>query len=441
MDLQKKLSNLILLLISVTSISCSASQPLQENLYIRVNQVGYLPAKPKHAVIFAEKAVKTTEFKLIDAKSGKEVYKGSLSGNLGSWGDFGFNYKIDFSDFAVTGKYRVVAGGKQSSSFSINAGIYSTVADSLLEFFKIQRCGPTNPKMHKICHIYDSPRVDGDNSVTGIDVTGGLHDAGDYIKFLNTSAYTTYMLLLSYDLNRSVSNFDNDRNSVPDILEEAKVGIDWLIRCNYKDTKLITQVQDNRDHEQGWRLPENDPIKFDRPAFAGRGKSIIGLYSATLALAAKIWRDRFKDDAAADRFLAIAEKMYAIRGSVPDVDVTNTGMYSDRNYLGKLALGAIELYNATKKENYLLDAKEYSGKAKSDYWWSWGDMNSLAHFRIGAYARENIDFINSNLIHFNSSRQKNIYEEGAAFSWGTTNTLLGCALQAVFFKISTGKND
>ncbi|MBI5727784.1 MAG: hypothetical protein HY965_08020, partial [Ignavibacteriales bacterium] len=96
MEIRKNITNLLLLLFSVTSITCTASQPLQENIFIRVNQVGYLPSKPKHGVIFADKPIKNTEFKLIDAKSGKEVYKGSLSGNIGSWGDFGFNYKIDF---------------------------------------------------------------------------------------------------------------------------------------------------------------------------------------------------------------------------------------------------------------------------------------------------------------------------------------------------------
>lgn len=432
---------LLYIILAFSTVSCSASQPANENLYIRVNQVGYYPDNTKQAVIFAEKPLKTKEFSLFDKNTGKEVFTGTFSENLGAWGNFGFHYHADFTNFSAAGVYVLQAGGKRSPEFSIANNIYNTLPDSLLEFYKMQRCGPTNPKYHKVCHIYDSPQVVGDTKAGGIDVTGGWHDAGDYIKFLNTSAYTTYMLLLSYQLNKPAAEFDRDNNGAPDILEEAKVGLDWLLRCNYSGTKLVTQVQDNRDHEQGFRMPENDSLKFDRPAYVGAGKSIVGLYSAALALGAQVWRERFHDEAVANKMLQIAEKIYGIRNSVPNVDVTNSGMYSDKNYLGKLALGAIELYNATGKGLYLQEAKDYSQKAKSDYWWSWGDMNSLAHFRIAKYAPGNLEFITNNLVHFNTYRNKSIYGEGAAYTWGTTNTLMGCALQAVFYKILTGRQE
>ncbi|MCK7528297.1 MAG: glycoside hydrolase family 9 protein [Ignavibacteriales bacterium] len=73
--------------------------------------------------------------------------------------------------------------------------------------------------------------------------------------------------------------YDLDKNDVPDILEEAKVGLDWLLRCNVDNQTLVSQVQNESDHNIGWRLPENDSLQFDRPAFVSIGKNTIGIYS------------------------------------------------------------------------------------------------------------------------------------------------------------------
>ncbi|MBK6912731.1 MAG: glycoside hydrolase family 9 protein [Ignavibacteriales bacterium] len=146
------------------------------------------------------------------------------------------------------------------------------MVDSLMLFLKVQRCGPTNPFLHQPCHLSDVSAVIGDSTVVSIDVTGGWHDAGDYIKFFSTAAYTTYMLLFAYEFDEEKFNFDNNGNSVPDILEEARIGLDWLLRCNYAPGKIITQVQDLDDHKLIWRMPEDDSLMFDRPGFYGIGK-------------------------------------------------------------------------------------------------------------------------------------------------------------------------
>ena len=63
--------------------------------------------------------------------------------------------------------------------------------------------------------------------------------------------------------------------------------MDWLLRTNIDSKKFVTQVQDLRDHDVGWRMPEDDELQYDRPAFIGSGKNIIGIYAATMALASK----------------------------------------------------------------------------------------------------------------------------------------------------------
>ena len=135
--------------------------------------------------------------------------------------------------------------------------------------------------MHQPCHLSDAAKIIGYKDSTARDLTGGWHDAGDYVKFLKTTAYTTYMLLFSYEFDSQKFGYDLDKNDVPDILEEAKVGLDWLLRCNVDNQTLVSQVQNESDHNIGWRLPENDSLQFDRPAFVSIGKNTIGIYSCS----------------------------------------------------------------------------------------------------------------------------------------------------------------
>lgn len=411
---------------------CSAAATVK--MHIRANQLGFLPNDYKSGVIIAEGELAGRTFKIIDAINKKTAYSDNIGKNLGTYGNFKFSYKIDFTQVKTPGNYFIEIDGEKSVPFKINSSLYNGIVDSLMIFFKIQRCGPTNPYMHDVCHLYDVYKIVGDNSVQTADLTGGWHDAGDYIKFLGTTAYTTYMLLFSYEFDKSKFDFDNNKNGAPDILEEAKVGIDWLLRCNYSKYKLVTQVQDLSDHSAGWRMPENDSLRYLRAGYTGLGKNQIGLYTAVMALASRIWRETFYDDQFADRCLTAAENIYSLRNEAPDVDKSQTGMYQDSRFWGKLSLGAVELYNTTKFNLFLNDAKMYADSAKSDYWWSWGDINSLAHYRLAKIESRYGQYVLNNLVKFNSYRWQSLYEDGMAPTWGTTNSLLGVALQAILFK-------
>ena len=417
---------------------CTTAAPVK--MFIRTNQFGFLPNDYKSGVIIAEGELGGRAFRVIDAASKKNIYQNYIGKNLGAYGKFNFTYKIDFTQVKTPGNYYIDVDGEKSIPFRINSNLYSSIVDSLMLFFKIQRCGPTNPYMHDICHLYDIYKIVGDNSVKSADLTGGWHDAGDYIKFLGTTAYTTYMLMFAYEFDKSKFEFDNNKNGVPDVLEEARVGIDWLLRCNYSKYKLITQVQDLSDHSVGWRMPENDSLKFLRAGYVGLGKNQIGMYTAVMAMASRIWRETFYDDQFADRCLTAAENIYSLRDEAPDIDKSQTGVYQDSRFWGKLALGAVELFNTTKQNIFLNDAKLFADSAKSDYWWSWGDINSLAHYNLSKYDPKYRQYILNNLVNFNNYRLQSLYEDGMAPTWGTTNSLLGVALQAILYKRLTGES-
>ncbi len=417
-------------IISFTSVF-SQSQP---QIFIRLNQVGFLPDDIKSAIIFTDTPTQEDSFKIIDVTNNQIVYKNVVI-QISLRGDNSFNCKeIHFDSFTSSGKYFISYSNARSETFEIGDQIYNSVVDSLMLFLTIQRCGPTNPFLHKPCHLSDVSNVIGDSTVAAIDLTGGWHDAGDYIKFFSTAAYTTYMLLFAYEFDETKFDFDNNANSVPDILEEARVGLDWLLRCNYAPGKIITQVQDLDDHKLNWRMPEDDSLKFDRPGFYGIGKNQIGIFTAVMASAYRIWQNKFLDSSFALKCLNAALNLYSFKNAAVNIDSSYSGFYQDNAFWGKLALGAVELFYATGEEKFLNDAKQFADSAGSDFWWSPSNINSLADYKLSKIDISYLKFIENNLNSFQKFSDSSAFGLGMPYSWGTTNSFLGIALQGILFK-------
>lgn len=429
----------VLLFSQIVLISCTSS--ISDIIYIRSNQVGFLPEDTKTAVILSKIDLQGKNFSILNNNTEEIQLEKSIADTPSVYGDFNFCYEVDFSEIKNSGKYKIKLLDFESYPFQIGSSIYNAVRDSLSLFFQAQRCGPTNPILHQPCHLSDASKIIGYKDSTARDLTGGWHDAGDYVKFLKTTAYTTYILLFSYEFDPQKFGYDLNKNSVPDILEEAKVGLDWMLRCNVDDKTLVSQVQNESDHNVGWRLPENDTLRFDRPAFVSIGKSTIGIYTATLALASRIWKNKFYDDEFSNRCFKTAEKFYSFRNSVQDLDSTFSNHYAEKDFNGKLALAAIELYNSTNETKYLSESVDYGKKAGSDFWWSVGDINSLAHFKIAKHNPEFIRYIYNNLLSSLNKSRKSFLREGLDYSWGTTNAFLGISLQAILYKNLTGSKE
>lgn len=427
------------LISQILFVNCQTS--LTNDIFIRTNQIGFFPDDLKTAVVLSKINLKDRPFYIFDNNSSEIKFEGSVIDSPSVYGNYNFCYEIDFSKLNSTGTYKIKLEDNESYPFQIGNSIFNNVRDSLSLFFKAQRCGPTNPILHRPCHLSDAAKIIGYKDSTSWDLTGGWHDAGDYVKFLKTAAYTTYMLLFSYEFDPQKFGYDLDKNDVPDILEEAKVGLDWLLRCNVDNQALVSQVQNESDHKIGWRLPENDSLQFDRPAFVSIGKNTIGIYSAALALASRIWKDKFYDEDFAANCLITAKKFYSLRNDVRDIDTTFSNHYPEKDFNGKLALASVELFNSTKSEKYLSEAFEYGNNAGSDFWWSVGDINSLAHYKIALHNPNFAKYIYQNLKNSKKTSDESFLREGLEYSWGTTNSFLGVSLQAVLYKKLTGSNE
>ena len=97
--------------------------------------------------------------------------------------------------------------------------------------------------------------VDGPNKGLAIDVEGGLHDSGDWIKFMITMAWVDEGILFSYQENPTVfgdiygSNLQTGGNGVPDVLDEGRYILDFIIKMNPNSTTFYYDVADGRDHK------------------------------------------------------------------------------------------------------------------------------------------------------------------------------------------------
>ncbi|MCF6268401.1 MAG: glycoside hydrolase family 9 protein [Melioribacteraceae bacterium] len=420
----------IFLLMLFTTQSCAKNE-----VYIRVSQVGFAQDDIKIALILSTIKLDGKTFQIIDSKNKAIEFKDTIRIGKGEFGNFKYTYEIDFSKYQKEGSYKIKVESYYSPKFEIGKNLFAPIVKELMRFFPVQRCGYTNPSEHEVCHIADATSlIDGNKLIAETkDVTGGWHDAGDYVKFLNTTAVTTYTLLFAYENDNKKFGFDFNKNNVPDILEEAKVGLDWMLRTQTDDDRFITQVQSLQDHEVGWRLPENDTLAFNRPGYIGIGKNLIGIYSATMALASKIWNDKLNHPEFSEKCLVAAERYYNIKDEVIDIDSSGTGQYFDKSFEGKLALGAIELYEATKERKYLLDAQKYGKKAGAEYWWSYGNISTFAHYKLAKYDTSFLSLIEQSLNFFNSNRNSKFFGETVTLGWGSNVTKIGTAIQAMLY--------
>lgn len=433
--------NFRIFLVIVSSLLFYSCSQINETIYIRLNQVGFLPEDLKTAIILSKTPFKSKTFRIKKSEDESEVFSDSiilLPKKLND--EIPFAALINFTSLSSNGEYFIEYEDVNSYRFRIDEYVFNSVRDSLSLFFKVQRCGPTNPLLHKVCHLQDATKVIGYSDSSSIDLTGGWHDAGDYIKFLYTTAFTTYMLLFSYDFDPQKFSFDIDNDSVPDILQEARVGLDFLLRCNFADDAFITQVQDDRDHSVGWRLPENDTLTYNRPAFVKMNKSQIGIYAAALAIASRIWKNKFLDYEFSEKCLDVSKKIFQLRDKINDFN-DDEKYYSQAEFDSKLALGALEIYKTTDEKNYLNLALEYGNNINENYWWSWGNFNALIYYKLSEFDDEFIFKLKKQLDYYKTKSENDLFNLAHHYNWGTNHSLAGIVLSAILYKQLTGSDD
>lgn len=472
----------LVILFSVVSAWLYA-QPTPDTLYIRTNLVGYLPEEVKIGVAFSNRAV-SGNFNVIDIHTGKNVFTGKLVPSPApGFGGFRYFYHLDFSALQSEGTYQIALSKFPAVTrpFSIAKKAYGDYTEDLLGFMRQQRCG-YNPFFNQTCHEKDGRTMDGPMpDSTYLDARGGWHDAGDQLKYLITASNAVARMIMAYQLfpekfTDQVNGLGQPgKNNIPDVLDEARWGLDWIHNLHPTPGQLFHQIADDRDHI-GWKLPAFDQSNYGwgknsyrviyyatgKPQGLGKYKSeatgianLAGRSAAALALGYQVWKTDLHDEAYALKCLETAKDLYAMAKQQEGYQQGNSYgapyRYNEDTWTDDMEWAAAELYKATGNKDYLEDAIKYAARTGT---LSWIEKDTTAHYqrypflniahyslsgsvdedlkkKLAGYYRTGIE---KTLIRANS----NAFRYGVPFIWCSNNLAVDLALQILLYEKMTG---
>ena len=429
-----------------TSVSAGAStmegEPAMEKTYFRLNQVGYRLQDPKLAYLLTDEFIQPGSIHLIEQSSQQRIDFVPILVDQGPYGNFAHVMEIQFSDFQQPGFYQLQLGQVTSYPFKIAADVYAPLVPLSLKFFQAQRCGDEPVSGHTACHLQDGVIRGGNRAGQVLDVSGGWHDAGDYIKFSITSGYATYLLLHAAEINP-------DAAIAAQVLQESEVGMNWLSKLwDAEHKQLYYQVSDEADHED-WRMPEDDQLN-PRPVYPcepGKGANVAGKSAAGMALASQLynqadapWFDAMK----AVVMLNTAREIYAFGKANPGIQPSNpSDFYTEETWQDDMALAAVELYRATGEPAYLTDAMLWLSAVEPGSGFSWGEMGSAAYYKAAladdTFKIDALKHLEADLNQAKDLSQTRLFSVGIdGFHWGSAETMASLALEAMWYEELTG---
>lgn len=472
----KKITLLLLALMLKCGVSFAEGQS-----WIRINQAGYLPEDIKVAVMISLRESKDASFEVYDSNTDKLVMKGE--GNEVEATGWGMKsaFRLDFSSIEKEGGYYIVSGDTRSPEFKISASAYDGLADFLLEYMRQQRCGD-NPYTGELCHQHDGYIVDHpERTGEKIDVRGGWHDATDYLQYQTTSSTTVYHMMFAWEQIKDKSVFGDKfdergrpgANGVPDILDEIRWGLDWLVKMNPEDKVMFNQIADDRDHA-GFRLPQNDSVDYGwgpgkgRPVYFVTGKpqglskyinrttgvaSTAGKFSSSFALGAEVFKDKDPQFAG----LMLEKSLQAYDFAVENPGNTQTAcfkspyFYEEDTYVDDIELAAATHYHYSGDKEW---------RTRADYWGRlepvtpWMELGRGRHYQyypfinLGHYylaissddktKEKYLSFMKDGLEHLRQRADNDPFIYGIPFLWCSNNLVSAAITQAHLYRKASG---
>lgn len=459
-------------------ILAAQSAKSQDSAWIRINQMGYLPNSIKNAVLLSKHTFQFSNFSLHSALTGKTVFESRSIKEYGKYLSFSRAYRIDFSEFEDEGVYYIQAGNIQSPIFRIRKDIYHGSADYILNYMRQQRCG-YNPFLQDSCHTHDGFRIYHPfNDSLNIAVAGGWHDASDYLQYVTTSANAVYQMLFAYQQNPEVFGDKYDAagnkgsNGIPDIVDEAKWGIDWLIKMNPSKNEFYNQIADDRDHIS-FRLPTLDSVNYgkglERPVYLCTGEpqgvmkyknrteglaSTVAKYASSFSIASEVIGEYYPDlkNELIDRAVNAYEVAKANPGVCQTAPCRAPYFYEEDNYKDDLELAAAQLFLQTNEKKFLRSSVEFGREEISTPWmgadtanhYQWYPFVNLGHYLISSsgneYSNEFIGYIKAGIEKIISKGENNPFLNGIPFIWCSNNLVVAALTQMRLYHQITGED-
>lgn len=470
------ISTLFIILFSCIYISAS-------NIYFRVNQLGYLEDDIKVAVAMIPKNIddfSIENISIVNTTTGKTFDLDSIK-ITSAWAPMEMCVRLFFSSITTPGKYKLIGYNSESPIINIGNDIYLGSQEIPLYYMRQQRCG-YNPSLGDSCHKHDGILVlSGKNDGKYIDVTGGWHDASDYLQYLTTSANATTQMLVAYLTCPDVwedkfdSNGNNGSNGIADILDEARWGLEWMMKMNPNDTLFLNQIADDRDHRMAV-LPADDKVDYgwgegkQRPVYpcAGYPYGLMGNYNDSKGLASSVGKFSSSFNLGAVVFDKIDSKFAnelrrrstiaynvakANPGACQTAPCTSPYYYEEDNWVDDMELAAVLQFATTNNTKYLNDAVDYGRQepvtpwmgADSAHHYQWYPFYNLGHILLSQCNNDKIEQefnrnVRSGLQRVYERGKDNAFFNGIPFIWCSNNLTVALITQAMAYRQYTNDN-
>ncbi|MFP4466671.1 MAG: glycoside hydrolase family 9 protein [Candidatus Goldiibacteriota bacterium] len=283
----------------------------------------------------------------------------------------------EFSSVTAPGTYYITdpANSVQSYNFEIRDDVYNGVLEASMKSYYYQRSGyPIEDPYaegwtHAASHLqqtssllYDAS-LGGEQSGTERDISGGWYDAGDYRKYTSWMAPVIWDIAYGYEFfpgNFSDStNIPESGNGVPDVLDEIKYEVDWMLKMQRADGALysgcfVVEGINGTDNGIG------DPSTEDRPYYyANFSTAATGSGAAAFAIAARLFEGSGAYPGYSDTLRAAAELAWSFLESNPSniqYDHTNfdnaDANKNDSTDAAYRLMAAAELFRLTGESQY-----------------------------------------------------------------------------------------
>lgn len=262
---------------------------------IAVDQFGYLPGEAKVAVISdpqrgynaGEQYTPGRELQLRERKSGRVVLRGNPvawrqgaihedSGDKGWW--------FDFSAVRTPGEYYVFdpSTRKRSPLVRIGGQTFRPVLRAATRMFYYQRLDEPILVQHAEGPWAEEAGLRQDRRARNVqakddasqerDLRGGWMDAGDTNKYPPFNGDVLHPLMYAYRANPKAfgdaNNIPESGNGVPDLLDEIKVQLDWLVRMQFPDGSVPLKMG-NIDYNGKWPISKDLRMRYYGPKDSG----------------------------------------------------------------------------------------------------------------------------------------------------------------------------
>ena len=284
------------------------------------------------------------KFKVIDTTTNKIVLEKEIDEVLNELGLF---YLMDFSELTKEGIYRIIYGDIETKDFDINNSVYESSVWKSMNFLRLLRCGEDIPGVHSACHLNCRTVHPNGSSVPNF---GGWHDAGDVSQFEIPTAEMAHAII---DLAYAYQN--KDEMLYERLKEEARVGLNWLLRTRFGDGQRAMAVTYSI-----WRknilTPSNKTV-FSNVSENGPFENFCS--SAALARAYNLYKDEDNIFASWCLRAAIEDFNFAKVGYEQGIHTKRWGPNVDSQVAGHGSIAACELYKITHDDSYLNIAVKY----------------------------------------------------------------------------------